>query len=459
MSVQGGPKISSQGLLLYYDVSNRNTYPNEVTEDFIEDLSGDNFNASKSTYTIYNDTQIIFPSGETGSYPMALNVSSSAAGILEMGYESRTVEALIKISSGSEGGTGYGVFNHSAQGGSDGYGVQINVRRLRGEVYGPSGGRQGVYFDDGQSNYFDFDVWNHCVWIFDRENLRMIGYINGEYLGYTTFTEPGDVTYGYINAHIGTSHYNYYKGMYGELGFIKVYNKVLSEDEVKENYEMAQARMIPEMTTKDLIFYVDASKSESYPGTGTVWYDLSGNDIDGTLQNEAMATEDLGVSMRLNNTTDRIQFGHDLILEPTNLTICAWINLEDRGDRHILFTKWNGWSFEIHADGRPYLRLNGVSPTDLYSTEYLTWGQWYYITGTFDDVGNLGDIYINAINRGNATRSNSIVYNQSTFNIPYSGSAGYAKGKLGLVQIYNRALTANEVSNNYNSSKEIYINE
>lgn len=40
-----------------------------------------------------------------------------------------------------------------------------------------------------------------------------------------------------------------------------------------------------EIVTDGLIVYLDASKPASYPGTGSTWYDISGNSNNGTLFN------------------------------------------------------------------------------------------------------------------------------------------------------------------------------
>jgi len=201
-----------------------------------------------------------------------------------------------------------------------------------------------------------------------------------------------------------------------------------------------------------LVLYIDAANSNSYPGSGTVWYDMI-NGINGTMQNESMGTVDAGVSMRLNNISDRIQFGHNLLLEPPNITVSAWINLLDRGDRHILLTKWYGWSFEISSSRYPYFRIYGSAVYDLVSNTPINWGQWHHIASTFDDVNNIRNIYIDGINCGTVGDSGSISYNQGTFNIPYSGNAVYGSGKIAMVQINCSALSDNDILSIFNSTK------
>lgn len=204
----------------------------------------------------------------------------------------------------------------------------------------------------------------------------------------------------------------------------------------------------PSTPSDGLVFYVDAKNANSYPGTGTIFYDLTENNIDGTMTTSTMWNSYGSMSIDTND----LQFGHNSILEPPDITISAWVNLNDRGDRHILITKWLGWSFEISSAGNPYLRLRDVSPGDQTSSEALTWGEWYYITGTFDDTANYGNVYVNGINRASGARTGSITYNQGNFNIPYLGGT-YADGEVALVQIWNRALTGDEVLSCYESTK------
>lgn len=41
----------------------------------------------------------------------------------------------------------------------------------------------------------------------------------------------------------------------------------------------------PNIVEDGLVLYLDAANKKSYPGSGTVWKDLSGNGNDGTLTN------------------------------------------------------------------------------------------------------------------------------------------------------------------------------
>ena len=208
-----------------------------------------------------------------------------------------------------------------------------------------------------------------------------------------------------------------------------------------------------QVVTEGAIVLLDSSIKASYPGHGLTYYNLSGNGKNGTLRNETMATEVPGV-IRLNNTADGMAFGYDTIFTPTSISICAWVNLLDIGDRQILITKWNGWSFEISSGRKPYLRNSGITPQDLFTSNTIIWGEWVHIAGVTDIALNSKRMFLNGVLDNSVTCSGAISYNTGTFNIPYSNTPSKAKGHLGPVQIYGRGLTDEEVKQNFDANKE-----
>ena len=75
----------------------------------------------------------------------------------------------------------------------------------------------------------------------------------------------------------------------------------------------------PSIVTDGLVLCFDAANPKSYPGSGTTWYDLSGNDNHGTLLNEPSFSSDKGGCFVFDGTDDRISFSTVAIK-----TICFW---------------------------------------------------------------------------------------------------------------------------------------
>jgi hypothetical protein len=236
------------------------------------------------------------------------------------------------------------------------------------------------------------------------------------------------------------------------MDLIRIYKKCLSHNEVKNNYKLTK-ECHNRIITDNLVLHVDAFNPDSYTYNSTIWNDLSGNGINGHLSNQSIGTTEYG-TMILDGSSYYITFNHNTILEPSNITINAWVNLEDIDNRHVLLTKWYGWSFEIKDTGNPYLRIHGSNIMDLISNTPIDWNKWYYISSTFDDINNIRNIYINGINTGSVVDTGSISYDQHDFKVPYAST--YSKGKISSIQIYDRALTELEIKHNFNVTKNNY---
>ena len=192
--------------------------------------------------------------------------------------------------------------------------------------------------------------------------------------------------------------------------------------------------------------------------TGGGWKNLIYNSVDGGSISDGIVFDNLIFgSLYLNNTTSYISFGHNILLEPPNITIIAWVKLQDINNRHILITKWYGWSFEIGANRYPYFRIYGSNVYDLVSTIPIVWDEWYQIASTFNDNDNFRTIYINGIITNSVIDNGSISYNQGSFNIPYTGNPIHTKGNISILKIYNNTLSETEILQNYNSTKNRYL--
>ena len=83
-----------------------------------------------------------------------------------------------------------------------------------------------------------------------------------------------------------------------------------------------------------LILHLDAANTKSYPGSGTVWKDLSGNGRDGTLIDGVGYSTDNGGTLVFDGTDDYVDCGNDNILSPPYLTasvMCKQTSFSTRG--------------------------------------------------------------------------------------------------------------------------------
>ena len=200
----------------------------------------------------------------------------------------------------------------------------------------------------------------------------------------------------------------------------------------------------PDIITDGLILSLDAASSRSYPGTGTTWYDLSGQGAHAEAVN--MPTWNSNGYFEFDGTNDELH-SVDMSQEYRDLFFVFESN-KSEGGLHMMLGKYN--------DQDDSLRFSGDI---LSSTPDIN--DWQY--------GSVSDVFIN----GEADALSSSDYNMSgkmNFVRSYrSNTSGFGtsfryevsssfydrrlKGNLALILCYNRKLTDAEVSQNYNALK------
>ena len=80
---------------------------------------------------------------------------------------------------------------------------------------------------------------------------------------------------------------------------------------------------------------------------------------------------------------------------------------------------------------------------------------WYMITATYD--GGYKKMYVNTTERASTSYANqTLETNTYGVNVGRHSSGYYYNGKIGAVTVYNRALTVNEITQNFNTHKARY---
>jgi hypothetical protein len=200
----------------------------------------------------------------------------------------------------------------------------------------------------------------------------------------------------------------------------------------------------------------DAGNPASYPGTGTTWYDISGNGYVATLTNTPVYTTSTGY-FSFNGTN---QYASTSYLQPAyqtsdSFTWNVWISTALLGGSTAMtignrnyssspaydFTKINNnLNFEYYHSGTNV----SVAPTG------IALNTWYNMC----IVKNTGTIsyYVNGV------FNNSTSASQSSSNFPQAfwiggdpGAGEYGNARISVVSIYNRALTLDEIRQNFNS--------
>ena len=220
-----------------------------------------------------------------------------------------------------------------------------------------------------------------------------------------------------------------------------------------------------------LVLDLDAAKKDSYPGSGTTWSDISGNQNNGTLTNGPTFNSDNGGSIVFDGVDDRV-FINTSINTGQNFTVSVWMYATLLGTtRRALvgnsynYSTSNGWFFSTSGASTNNTFFFSVGADLAYrvaAANTLSLNQWYYLTAVCQNGGGSINLYSNGniitTYAASLQTTNTVIYTTAELNIgaristfldPYSGN-------ISLVQIYNKALTAQEILQNYNALKGRY---
>jgi len=210
----------------------------------------------------------------------------------------------------------------------------------------------------------------------------------------------------------------------------------------------------PRIVTSGLVLSLDASDLNSYPGSGTVWTDLSGNSNTGTLVGSPTYSSANGGSIIFNGTT---QYVTDTInIASTAFTIICWVypNVTPASNTFFSVGTISITRRALHlrmVDNTSF--LFGMYFDDLSATVTAVTGVWNCFAVTLT-TGFVQSIYQNGIFNTSRTAGGYYVGN-TTCNIGrfVQSGAEYFNGNIPIVQVYNRALSATEILQNYNAQK------
>lgn len=238
--------------------------------------------------------------------------------------------------------------------------------------------------------------------------------------------------------------------------------------------DFASGNSSPNIVTSGLLVHLDASNSSSYSGSGTTWSDLSGNGNHATLGNGVTYSNEHSGSMSFDGVDDYISMPSSSF--PTGnfpFSVDTVVNWEN-GYHDVLFY----YGYDRGQPETPVFSINnsnhlvfefGSGHGYLEGTTSLTQNQNYLLTVTYS--GSEINLYIdgqleatraysganlrtdNAVNGDNAAIGQTF----SNFgNVDTPHGYGRFKGEIPEFRFYNKALTQEEVTQNYDALKTKY---
>ena len=220
------------------------------------------------------------------------------------------------------------------------------------------------------------------------------------------------------------------------------------------------------IVTDGLIFYVDAGNGNSYSGSGTDWANLSGS-ATATLTNSPTYSSADGGYIDFDGSNDHITTTYDGTGK-IDITLCVWLNIDNfsvsnGGNIFDQSTGATGFGVRTASGGtiEVFARNSDASSVNHLTSAYtgLSTHTWYYICVKFET--NSITTYLNgSVNATDSATLDTISVDSSN-NMEIGGrndtTNGHFNGSIALVQIYEKALSNNEVLQNYNALKNRFI--
>ena len=226
----------------------------------------------------------------------------------------------------------------------------------------------------------------------------------------------------------------------------------------------------PQIITNGLVLALDAADKNSYPGSGTTWYDLSGNNLHMSLINGPTYSNGALIFDGADDYAERTGVG----LAYASFTVDTFVQpYSNPGNYRAFFSSTlasnSDYEYGINWDMGPYSSANfdainlevsraygGFYDRDVM-TSSIPFNKWTHLAVVIDATGDTYKQYVNG------QEEYSGVYNGTTTNFDrirvgaryYAGGSqgSFFPGAISKTSLYNRALLPAEVQQNYNAFK------
>jgi len=223
---------------------------------------------------------------------------------------------------------------------------------------------------------------------------------------------------------------------------------------------MATQYAFGKIVTDGLVLALNAADPNSYPGSGTTWRDMSGNGNNGTLTNGPTFNSGNGGSIVFDGVDDYVSSFTSSISPVGTKTILCFIYLTTTLRAGICGTRslsGGGFGFTTNRISAGDLTYYHTGGSLIETAASLTNNTWIQVGIVYNATAATAALYKNGNQIGStstgfsaegATSYNGIIGNEQE-----APSSQFFNGRIANMQIYNRALSATEITQNYNAIK------
>lgn len=296
-----------------------------------------------------------------------------------------------------------------------------------------SAGHNGAWYTVTSSAALFLNKWYFGAVTFSTSSGWNL-YVNGN----LEATNPNNATFGGTGGiYIGS--YNAAANLWdGRIASVNVYNRVLSQAEINQNYYQGP------IVTNDLVLAVDAGNLVSYESGSSLTYSLTGSNSGSLINGTGYSNINNGTWV-FDGVDDAIAWPNNPLSSLTSITYECWFKFNNNFNNGFTIS---GPTLEV------YLQAKNTWYTDRISRNNFSWTfntNWNQLVFTYSS-GAGASAYINGVSLtvnsggGLSSQSNLWIGNRSNLDNGINGN-------IAITRVYSRVLTQSEIIQNFNAQK------
>jgi hypothetical protein len=207
-----------------------------------------------------------------------------------------------------------------------------------------------------------------------------------------------------------------------------------------------------------LKMYLDASDTTSYPGSGTVWTDLTGNGNNAALTNMTSVNWNSGGYFTLDGSNEYFAIGSNAFQSTTPITACGWVYVSDFTSFRSIFSLRalanQSVKMIVAINTDKTIRLDSASTSNFVIlgvssvANGIPSGQWVHVAAIIDYGTKEYKLYKNktlAITGTNSSIRNGSDFSVNTFQLGANYNNQYFSGNISKFRVYDKVLSQAEI--------------
>ncbi len=338
-------------------------------------------------------------------------------------------------------------------------------KKLRFYIYDGGAWQSALY-----TSTSDITKWHNYIGTYDGSSIRI--YEDGveksstSYVGSITTSDTGVLAIGRDDGY-STRYLN------GSLDDVRIYNRALSADEVTRLYQQGATTYLNKTLATNPDLNDGLVGHWTFDGVlNTQITDQSGNGNTGYFGASSNATNTLttigniGQAVKMDGVGDNVYIGSGVLnqIEPNGFSIFMWLKSTETTNGRYFFERGGSGSFTVQAQssGNAYCRIRNTSGTFLGTPSALVLdGEWHHVGCSFSTTTKAFTMYVDG---ASTTSKNAVAFDKFTdnanwFTIGGRKGGGFAEGTIDDFRVYNRSLSADEITRLYQQGATTYINK